>query len=359
MKITASREWKKGKEQGIPGILFCSTRIPETQRLVVGSSDFGVYEIDLSAEKVEPVRFEGTGHESYVTGIVRSGEQVVSGSYDGRLIWWDLAERRQVRTIDAHSRWIRQVAVTGDGQRIISVADDMMCRVWDASSGELLHAVTDHKPMTPNNYPSMLYAVAVSPDDRWLATGDKIGHVAVWDLRSLEKVGEVDAPQLYTWDPRQRRHSIGGLRSLAFSPDSSLLAAGGIGQIGNIDHLGAQARTEVFRWEKGETVHQLEDSQFKGLVEQIRFTPDGGTFLTTGGDHGGFLTAYETESGKAGFATKMPMHVHDLEINEDFTMLYAVGHERIATFELVPESEPEAEPEAESTSDVAGDAQKK
>ena len=168
-------------------------------------------------------------------------------------------------------------------------------------------------------------------------------------METFEKVGEVDAPGLYTWDPRQRRHSIGGLRSIAFSPDSTLLAVGGIGQIGNIDHLGAKARTEVFRWKSGETVHQIEDGKFNGLVEQIRFTPDGGAFVTIGGDHGGFLTVYETESGKSGFSEKMPMHIHDVSISEDFTRLYAVGHEKVAVFELQAEEPVKESAEADQS----------
>ena len=39
------------------------------------------------------------------------------------------------------------------------------------------------------------------------------------------------------------------MRSVAFSADGRLLAIGGTGQIGNIDHLEALARIEVFDWQ--------------------------------------------------------------------------------------------------------------
>ena len=48
--------------------------------------------------------------------------------------------------------------------------------------------------------------------------GDKLGHVIVWDADTGEQVVAVDAPVMYTWDKVQRLHSIGGVRSLAFSP---------------------------------------------------------------------------------------------------------------------------------------------
>ena len=97
----------------------------------------------------------------------------------------------------------------------------------------------------------MLFACAISPDARHLATGDKVGHVVVWDLETGQKLTDAaKRPGMYTWDPVQRRHSIGGIRSLAFSPDGTQLAVGGIGKIGNIDHLDGKARVEVFDWQR-------------------------------------------------------------------------------------------------------------
>ena len=36
-----------------------------------------------------------------------------------------------------------------------------------------------------------------------------------------------------------------------------MLAVGGIGKIGNIDHLEGKARVEVFDWQKGERTHEF------------------------------------------------------------------------------------------------------
>ena len=41
-----------------------------------------------------------------------AGPAVVSGGYDGRLIWWDAEKRTQIRFVEAHAKWIRGVAAT-------------------------------------------------------------------------------------------------------------------------------------------------------------------------------------------------------------------------------------------------------
>lgn len=325
---------KLAKEFPTKGTAFCVVRVPQSGRLWYGSSDFHVYEIDTAAEKPESVALPGEPHQSYVTGLAIAAGNAVSGSYDGRLIWWNLETRERVREVAAHDRWIRMVVASPDGKLIASVADDMLCKLWDAATGELVRTLADHQPMTPHHFPSMLYAVAFSADGRWLATGDKVGHVAIWDAAGGEKIGAVEAPVLYTWDPKQRRHSIGGIRSLAFSSDGGRLAVGGIGQIGNIDHLGGPSRVEIFTWRSGQRLHEIEDEKFKGLVEQLAFHDSGAWLLAAGGDNNGFVTFYDPETGKLVHQEKAPMHVHAATFGDGYTPLYTVGHGKLAVWEF-------------------------
>ena len=116
-----------------------------------------------------------------------------------------------------------------------------------------------------------------------LATGDKVGHIVVWDLESGQKLRHARAPALYTWDPVQRRHSIGGIRSLAFSPDGTRLAVGGSGKIANIDHLDGKARVEVFDWQKGERTHRVRQRQVQGPGGIPGISPQGDWLLAAGG----------------------------------------------------------------------------
>lgn len=325
---------KLAHEYPAGGIAFCAALVPETKRLLYGSSDFHVYEIDLGDEKPEAVALRGEAHQSYVTGLAIAAGHAVSGSYDGRLIWWNLESRERVRDLAAHDLWIRRVASSPDGKLIASVADDMLCKLWDAETGELVRTLSDHQPLTPHHYPSMLYAVAFSTDAKLLATGDRVGHVAIWDTASGEKVGAVEAPVMHTWDPKQRRHSIGGIRSLAFSPDSEQLAVGGIGQIGNIDHLGGPSRVEIFNWREGRRLYEIEDEKLKGLVEQLAFHQSGAWLLAAGGDNNGFVTFYDSATGKLIHQVKAPMHVHAFVLSEDCGRLYTVGHDKIAVWEF-------------------------
>src|SRR4051812_8363398 len=73
-------------------IVFALARVPGTERLVFGGSDFRVYDVDLAAEKPEPRVLSGQGHGSYVTSLAMAGagRWAVSGGYDGKLLWWDL-----------------------------------------------------------------------------------------------------------------------------------------------------------------------------------------------------------------------------------------------------------------------------
>lgn len=336
--MSDSRKIERTGDWSSQDILFSIECLPETEQLFIGSSDFKIYAYDVSAEKPDRVPFSGEGHSSYVTGMALIGKQLVTGSYDGNLIWWDIEKLSHIRQVPAHERWIRRVIATRDQARVITVADDMQCKVWDSVTGELIESFSDHAAITPHHYPSMLYAVTVSDDGKFIATGDRIGHVAIWDAATFEKAGEVKTPGMYTWDPKARRHSIGGIRSLAFSPDGSQLAVGGIGKIGNIDHLGGPSRLEVFNWQTKDEPILIEDDQKKGLIEQLRWLPDGGSLLGLGGDHKGFVNLYDLTEQKIIAQAESSGHIHDVVFNENSSVLYTSGHNRVNRFELVSDT---------------------
>jgi WD40 repeat protein len=330
MPKTNPEKLKSTKEFSHKDIFFCIARM-QNGRIFAGSSAFKVYEIDLGAK---PEAKEIGTHGSYVTGLAVAGNAIVSGSYDGKLIWWDVDKKSAIHTIEAHSKWIRDVQCSRDGKLIASTADDMVCKIWDATSAKLLHELRGHGEQTPNNYPSMLYACAFSPDSRFLATADKVGHIVVWDAATGAKISTMEAPTMYTWDPVQRRHSIGGIRSVAFSPDGSMLAVGGIGKIGNIDHLDANARVEIFDWRAGKQAIEFPGDKFKGLVNQLWYQPQGEWLLGAGGANDGFLIFYDPKNKKMSRQEKVPMHVHDIAVSDNGDTIWAAGHGKIMVYEL-------------------------
>jgi WD40 repeat protein len=323
---------KLAKEHGRQGIFLSLARVPNSARLFLGAADGAVYDVDPLAEKPE---FKAlAGHGPFVTGVAVAEDVLVSGGYDCKLLWRKLDGGEVVHTAEgAHARWIRKLAASPDGRLVASVADDMVCRLWEGSSGKLVQELRGHDERTPHHFPSMLYTCAFSPDGQRLATADKTGRICVWDVTSGNKLAQLAADGFYTWDPKQRIHSIGGTRAVAFSPDGKTLVAGGIGKIGNIDHLDGPSRVEVFDWEAGKSEHVFE-GEAKGLVEQLFFHPEGKWLVALGGDNGGLVQFYDLAEKKVFKSDKAPMHVHAAALSEDASKLFAAGHGKVAVWEI-------------------------
>lgn len=324
---------KSVKRLSRQGTLYCMTRVPKSGRIYFGSSDFGVYTADLQAEKIEPKQLYT--HRSYVNGVAKIGDVLVSGGWDRALIWWDLKAGKIIRTHEkAHGKWIRAVAAAPNGTCFASIGDDMRLCLWDPQTGKLMREMTGHEPLTPQHYPSMLYAVAFSPDSRYLATGDRVGHIVIWETETGRPLTTLESPENYTWDPRQRRRSIGGIRSLVFSPDGKHLAVGGVAKINNVDGLGGKALVHIYDWKTGKTLHRYAHDKRKGLVEHLAYAHDGQWLAGAGGDNGGFLLFMNPRDGKFLADYDAKMHVHSFALDEQSETLYAVGHGGLAVWSL-------------------------
>jgi WD40 repeat protein len=325
-------QFKLLKEHGRKEALLSIARMPNSSRIFCGAWDGKIYDFDALADKPEAKVL--TGHDSYVNGLAIAGETLVSGGFDGKLVWRNVATGEQIRKVDAHSKGIRKLAVSPDGQTLASVGDDMICRTWKMASGEKIHELKGHALRTPQHFPSMLYACTFSPDGARLATIDRLAKAIVWDVASGNQLGEVEAPILYTWDPTQRIHSIGGARSVAFSPDGKHLAIGGMGKVGNIDHLEGKSHVEVLNWETKERVHEFSLEAHKGLVEQLIYDPSGKWLIALGGDNGGFVQILDVEAKKPIRQEKASAHVHAAVADETCEHLYAAAHGKVYVWQL-------------------------
>jgi WD40 repeat protein len=73
-----------------------------------------------------------TGHQSSVTSVAVTpdGQYVVSGSGDKTVRLWDLATGQEVRRFTGHNGSVWSVAVTPDGRYVVSGSEDKTIRVW-------------------------------------------------------------------------------------------------------------------------------------------------------------------------------------------------------------------------------------
>ncbi len=93
--------------------------------------------------------------------ISPDGQTVVSGSWDQTVKIWDWVTGRLKATLTAHSDRVGSVAITPDGQTIISGGADGTIKVWDLTTQSL--------KTTINGYSSAVYSVTISSNGQTVA----------------------------------------------------------------------------------------------------------------------------------------------------------------------------------------------
>ncbi|HEY7116581.1 MAG TPA: c-type cytochrome domain-containing protein, partial [Tepidisphaeraceae bacterium] len=160
-------------------------------------------------------------------------------------------------TLGPHAGHVNAVAFSADGAKLIAAAGDPgvsgEVTIWNVADGKRLRRFTGHK--------DALYAVAISPDGKTLATGSYDQRIILWDLSQ---------------DPPKPLHTLeghnGAVFDLAFRPDGKVLAS-------------ASADRTVKLWDVA--AGKRLDTRSEPTKEQqtLAFSPDGQRLYAAGADN--------------------------------------------------------------------------
>ncbi|KAG8704540.1 hypothetical protein FRC09_003461 [Ceratobasidium sp. 395] len=138
---------------------------------------------------------------------------------------------------------VNSIAVSPNGQRIVSGSLDATVRVWDAETSDVVLG-----PL--KGHSRSVGCVAFSPGGRWIASGSFDETIRIWNAETGEP----------RFDPL--RGHTGEIRSVAFSPNGHMLVSGSTDET-----------ARVWELETGQSVFESRDHS--SWVNSVAFSPDG------------------------------------------------------------------------------------
>ena len=252
------------------------------------------------------------GHRSWVRGHTFHAptRKLLSADYNGKIMVWniDATAPQPERVIDAHSGWARAIAMSPDQRQFATCGNDNLIKLWNVADFSLVRQFEGHS--------SHVYNVAFHPTERAIVSGDLRGNIKQWDLQTARETRQLDASVIFRYDPTFRADH-GGIRSMAFSADGSLLACAGITNVTNAFAGIGNPAIVLFNWQTGQRSQVLRvNPPFQGTAWGVVFHPQGFVVGAGAGNGGGLWFWRPTEQNSIQNVV-VPNNARDLAMHPD------------------------------------------
>src|SRR6266516_1583884 len=166
------------------------------------------------------------------------------------------------QTLEGHTEAVSSIAISPDGQTLVSGSWDKTIKVWHLQTGQLLHTLMGHS--------DYVNSVAISPDGQTLVSGSWYRTIKIRDLYAIQLLGTL-------------RGHLRNVLSTAISPNGQILASGSQDTTINlwVLHTGDLPRTLMCHSES---------------VYSNVFSPDGKTLISGSGDN--TIKVWDVQTGE-------------------------------------------------------------
>ncbi len=325
-------ELKRTTHFKLPTGILDAALAADGKSLVAGCMD-GVFIADLEGKTFAKI----DQHASYVSSVAWLSEGIVlSAGYDGALHWTDVAAEKRVREVALHDFWSWDMAVSPDRKLIASVTGQYLAggykyepqperepsvRIVSAETGQILHSL----PHVPS-----VQSVAFSNDGRYVAAGNLMGEVRVWDVQTGAMQSTFTTPDLTSWGIIKSHCYLGGIFAMSFKPDDSTLLIAGMGQMRDPMAGNGRQLWQEWSWQEPEPRKLDEthkDESGEGLMETLAVHPDGKRFVMGGRLRGGDwnVALFDLHNGNRLATLKTGYRVTHALFSDDGARLILVG----------------------------------
>ncbi len=140
--------------------------------------------------------------------ISADGQTLVSGSADCTIKIWNVNTGAQLGTLEGHTDAVNCLAIAGDGKTLASGSSDQTIQIWNLPTEKQIRKIGGLFPAHLDSINSL----AIAPDGKTLISGSRDHTIKVWDLARGREINKLSQ---HSW----------GVYSVAFTPDGQAIAS--------------------------------------------------------------------------------------------------------------------------------------